>query len=139
MANILTMKRLLGFKDFYPNETPHSKKYYADKIGRDVIQKTTPHFLSYLKFGDFPKIVPLLQDWFTFNEFKFHQSPYYLHIEEQYKRIKNFHKNESHSLLSVESLLYLFLWILKEPDIPESIEKQDASVTLPFLELILLF
>ncbi len=92
-----------------------------------------------MKFGGFPNLPTLLQNWFTFNEFKFSQSPYYLHIETEYRRITNFHNGETHSLLSVESLLNLFLWVSKEQDIKETIENPDASVTLPFLELILLF
>jgi len=139
MADILTMRRLLGFKDFYPNELPRSKTYYASKVGKDIIEKTAPYFLSYLKFGGFPELPVLFKDWFTFNDFKFFQSPYYLHIETEYQRIKNFHPGEKHSVLSVESLLNLFLWITNEKDVPETIEKPDASVTLPFLELILLF
>ncbi len=139
MADILTMTRLLGFKDFYPNEKPHPKTYYASKIGREIIEKSTPFFLSYLRFGGFPEIVPLLQNWFTFNDFKYHQSPYFLHIETEYRRIVNFHDREKHGLLSVESLLNLFMWVTQEKDLPVSIKNPDASVTLPFLELILLF
>ena len=139
MADILTMSRLLGFKDFYPNEIPKPKAYYASKVGRDIIEKTTPFFLSYLKFGGFPKLPELLQDWFTYNDFKYYQSPYYLHIETEYRRITNFHNGEIHSLLSVESLLNLYIWLSKEQGIKETIEYPDASVTLPLLELILLF
>ena len=138
MANFLTMRRLLGFKDFYPNEPPREKLYYANQIGKDVIQKTTPFFLSFLKFGGFPEIIPLLRYWFTFNDFKYSSSVYYHHIIAEYKRIKNFHK-ESHSILSVESLLNLFLWSVQEAAIIQDKENVDASITLPFLELILLF
>lgn len=139
MAEILTMRRLLGFKDFFPNEVPRPKSYYASKVGRDIIEKTTPFFLSYLKFGGFPELPVLLTEWFTFNNFKFYQSPSYLHLESEYRRIQNFHNGEKHSLLSVESLLNLFLWTAKEKELPQNIENPDASITLPFLELILLF
>lgn len=44
MANILTMRRLLGFKDFFPNENPKNKEHYASKLGKEIIEKSTCFF-----------------------------------------------------------------------------------------------
>jgi hypothetical protein len=138
LADILSMKRLLGFKDFFPNEKPREKEFYASRVGKDTIEKTTPFFLSYFKKSGMPKMDDLLKDWFTFYNFDYTQSPSYWQIEAEYRRIRNFHNGEEHSILSVESLLNMFLWV-RNVNIAEGIENQDASATLPYLELILLF
>jgi hypothetical protein len=138
MANFLTWRRLLGFTDFFPNETPRPKEFYAQKVGRDVIEKTTPFFLSFLRHKGNPEIDDLLKEWFTFYNFKYYQSVYYHTIKAEYRRIKNHHLNEKHSLISVESLLNLLLWV-RQVEIADDVDNKDASVTLPYLELILLF
>ena len=139
MASHVTMKRLLGFKDFFPNETPRVTEYYATKLGKDLIFKTSCYFLDYFRFRGNPPVEQLLADWFTFNSFSYESSPTYYVIEREYRRIKNFHKNEPHSLLSVESLLDMYLWCLASEGLPESIEAHDSSICLPLLELVLLF
>lgn len=138
MANILTRRRLLGFKDFFPNDTPREKEFYAAKVGKDTIEKTTPFFLSFLRYKGNPEIENLLKEWFTFYNFKFSQSPYYYAIELEYRRIKNQNPNEAHAIISVESLLNIVLWV-RSIAIPVELDNKDASVTLPLLELILLF
>lgn len=139
MADILSMRRLLGFKDFFPNEKPRLKDYYAKKIGKETIEKSTSFFLSFLRHKGNPEVEPLLREWFTFYDFKYYQSPYYIAIEGEYNRIKNYHPNEHHALISVESLLDMFLWSKDKIEIPDTLNNDDVSVTLPFLELILLF
>lgn len=139
MANILTMRRVLGFKDFFPNETPRTREFYAAKVGRDTIEKTTPFFLSFLRHKGNPDVSNLLKEWFTFNNFNYTQSVYYTQIDQEYRRIQNHHPNEKHSIIAVESLLNLFLWIRENKEVPDVTTDNDASVTLPFLELILLF
>lgn len=139
MANFLTMRRLLGFRDFFPNEKPRSKEYYGNKVGKDLIQKTTPFFLSYFRGGGAPEIDALFREWFTFYDHKYFNSPSYILIETEYRRIKNHHQGEKHAILSVEALLNMFLWSQSEAKILESIDNLDVTSMLPFLELVLLF
>lgn len=133
------MQRLLGFKDFFPNEKPHEKEYYASKLGKEIIEKSTCFFLSFLRHKGTPDVNPLLQEWFTFYDFKWFKSPTYWQIEAEYRRIKNHHQGEEHSIISVESLLNMFLWVRDNNHVPDIIESHDASSSLPLLELVLLF
>ena len=139
MANILTMRRLLGFNDFFPNENPREKEYYASKLGKEIIEKSTCFFLSFLRHKGTPDVHPLLQEWFTFYDFKWFKSPTYWQIDAEYRRIQNHHPGEEHSIISVESLLNMFLWVRDNNNVPDIIEKHDASSSLPLLELVLLF
>lgn len=133
------MRRLLGFKDFFPNETPKAKEHYAVKVGKETIEKTTSFFLSFLRHKGNPEINALLREWFTFYDHKYYKSPYFVTVDTEYRRIQNFHPQEQHALISVEALLDMFLWVKDKDTIPELIKNDDVSVTLPFLELILLF
>lgn len=139
MANILTMRRLLGFKDFFPNEKPKEKEFYASKLGKEIIEKSTCFFLSFLRHKGTPDVDVLFQEWFTFYDFKWFKSPTYWQIDAEYRRIKNHHQGEQHSIISVESLLNMFLWVRNNIHVPDLIENHDASSSLPLLELVLLF
>jgi hypothetical protein len=139
MAGLLTMQRLLGFKDFFPTETPTEKNSYAKEIGKDLLEKSCCYFLSFFRNSGIPPMDELLAKWFTFNNFNYTQSPSYWYIDQEYRRIKNFHAGEKHSIISVESLLNLFLWLQKNKTIPKDCKNFDASLTIPLLKLFLLF
>jgi hypothetical protein len=139
MEKIIKMKRVLGFEDFFPTETPYTKEEYASKIGKDLLEQSCCHFLSFFRHRAIPPIEELLQDWFTFNDFKYFKSPSYVIVESEYRRIRNFHPSEQHEIISVESLLNMFSWAHENKNIPQSIQAFDASMTMPLFKLYLLF
>jgi hypothetical protein len=139
MANEVSMSRLLGFQDFFPGEKPQPKEYYAKHAGKDLIETFCCFFLGYFRHGAIPAIPQLLQNWFTFMGRPYFSSPSYWHVITQYARIRREHPGESHSILSEESLLNLFLWTKKNLDIPGKVEPIDASVMLHMFILNLLF
>lgn len=139
MSKELTPRLLLGFKHFFPNETPHSKEFYALKLGKEMIEKLVSFFLSLLGYPGKHDVDNSLKEWFTFYGFKYDESPSYLQIEAEYRRIKNYNQDEKFSLLSPESLLNMFLWVRSNNRIPATIQNNDASMTLYSFELVLLF
>lgn len=139
MANKITMKRLLGFKDFFPNEDPNSKEDYASKVGKEWLKTLCCHFLGLFRSNAVPEIDELFKNWFTFSEFEYSKSPSYFLIADEYKRIQNHHPDEGHEIISAESLLNMFLWASSNTNIPEQVEHLDASSAMPALKLYLLF
>ncbi len=139
MVKEAKMKRVLGFMDFFPNESPNSKIDYANKLGIDILEKFCCHFLSYFRNKGIPELDFLLREWFTFNEHKYDQSPSYFYIESEYRRIRNFHQNEEHEIIVVESLLNMYLWLQENKASISEIEVLDASATIPLFKLYLLF
>lgn len=139
MATQLTLSRLIGFKDFFPNEVPENKEFYAKKIGKEILFKLSCHFLSYFKLDEVPSNELLLKDWFTYNEFKYHQSPSYYLALSGYQRLLEIFPNQRFEILCVESFLKLFTWVKFEREIPETVKEGDASVMLPLFKLYLLF
>lgn len=139
MANILSMVRLLGFKDFWPNEVPKSKEFYAKTLGRELVQQLCCFFLGYFRHKEPPPIEQLIPEWFTFYNHRYHNSPSYLEVEEKYRHIiRHSLPGERHGIISIESLLNMFLWSITA-NIPDKVENLDASSTLHSFEFLLLF
>jgi hypothetical protein len=139
MSTQITLGRLIGFKDFFPNEIPETKEVYAKKLGKELLFNFSCHFLSYFKLNAVPSNDDLLKEWFTFNEFKYHQSPSYYAALEGYQRLLKEDPGQRFEILCIESFLKLFTWLSFQKDIPETEEKSDASSTLPLFKLFLLF
>jgi hypothetical protein len=137
MANRIGMRRLLGFKDFFPNEVPEDKLWYANKVGKEMLYKFACHFLSFFRFNAIPPNEDLLKEWFTFNEFSYDKSPSYHIVAGEYLRLQKLNAREFFQILAVESFLRLFTW-LGQHDIP-AIDKEDASATMHLFKLYLLF
>ena len=135
----LAMGRLLGFRDFFPNTRPLSKDAYAKLIGSDILYKFSAHFLSYFRLNAIPMNEQLLREWFTFNEVSFNRVPYYHYSMGQYKRLSRLGSITNLQILSIESLLNLFVWLNEKKDIPERVLKEDVTLTLPLFQLYLLF
>jgi hypothetical protein len=139
MANILSMARLLGFRDFWPNEKPKSKEFYAEKLGRDLIQQLCCFFLGYFRHKQPPPIQQLMAEWFTYYDHRPLNSPSYLEVIDKYKYIvRHSPQDQRHDIISIESLLNIFLWTLTA-DIPDKVDNLDASSTLRSFEFLLLF
>lgn len=139
MASKVSLSRLIGFNDFFPNEVPESKEAYVQKMGKEFLFKFSCHFLSYFKFNAVPSNGDLLKEWFTYNEFEYHQSPSYYVVLEGYQRIFIEGPGQRVEILCFESFLKLFTWLSLQKDIPEIVEESDASLTLPLFKLLLLF
>lgn len=139
MASSISMSRLLGFGDFFPNDQPKEKTAYAQDIGKELIQTFCCHFLGLFKFGSLPPVPLLVQNWFTYMGRPFFSSPSYWHVIEAYNKVRVTHDNEAHNIISEESLLNLFLWTVSNQDIPDKVENIDASVMLQMFNLNLLF
>jgi len=139
MANSVSMSRLLGFQDFFPGEKPQSKEYYANQIGKDLIETFSCYFLGFFRHAAIPEIPQLLQNWFTFMGRPHFSSPSYWYVISQYAGIRRQHPEENHSILAEESLLNMFLWATSNNNIPKTVEPIDASVMLRMFILNLLF
>jgi hypothetical protein len=137
MAQTMSMVRLLGFNDFFPNDAPKDKEFYAKYLGKDLIQKYCCFFLGYFRNRTIPPVEQLIAEWFTYYNHRYYQSPAYYAIEQEYRRIKTQHPGEKHALISVESLLDTFIWTLTA-NIPEDVDL-DASSSIRFFDLILAF
>src|SRR5689334_8161423 len=121
MHSSLVMSKLLGFKDFFPNVIPLTKNEYGLKLGKELLIKTCTHFLSYDRYNAIPTNEDLLKEWFTFNEIKYYNVPFYYYVVKHYNKLKGHTDGKHLNILSVESFLKLFIWLNKE-DIPERIE-----------------
>ncbi len=139
MARKVKLTRLLGYSDFFPDQPPEDRIVYAKQIGKELLYKLSCHFLSYFRLNAVPSNERLLQEWFTFNEHKFYNSPLYHEVAQRYNWLQNRFPDKHFHILSVESFLQLFSWIAKHDEIPDIIEKHDASATLPLFKLCLLF
>lgn len=139
MYKELSLSRLLGSKDFYPNETLSPKEYYAARIGSRRLKQFASLFLSPVKQREDLMMEELIAQWFTFNgEHTYEKSPSYVMMTEQLKRIRRFHQGENLHLISTEALLNLHLWLQVHPELPENVE-EDAGVTVHLFHLNLLF
>ena len=109
------------------------------KIGKEMLFKLSCHFLSYFKLDEVPSNELLLKDWFTYNKFKYYQSPSYYLALSGYQRLLKIFPKQRFEILCVESCLKLFTWVKFKREIPETVNDSDASVTLPLFKLYLLF
>ena len=139
MANSVSMSRLLGSQDFFPGDAPNTKEYYASRIGKELIETFCCHFLGYFRHNAIPAIPQLLQNWFTFMGKPHFSSPSYWHVITQYARIKQKYPGESHSIMSEEALLNMFLWANNNQNIPAKVDPIDATAMLRMFILNLLF
>ena len=138
MALTLSLTRVLGHKDFFPEQEPESKAALAHLIGKKFAFEFCCHFLGNFKLRHIPPIDILMQEWFTFYEYKFFQSPIYFDIRDRLDRILRGDPGSNLQMLVVESFLIMISWLTTDPGIPEDVEI-NASHPLPLLKLCLLF
>lgn len=139
MSKEILPARLLGFTDLFPSAPRQTKDAYGKRIGKDLLYKTACHFLSYFRTKSVPANKALIQEWFTFNEIKYYQLPYYHYVITSYNVASNDDLEKNLKILNVESFLKLFTWLATEANIPETIQKEDPSLTLPLFQICLLF
>ncbi|WPQ66095.1 hypothetical protein SIO70_14630 [Chitinophaga sancti] len=139
MKSHLSLSRLLGSKDIYPNEALSTKRHYAERIGSKRLRQFAALYLSPVKQKEDIALEELIAQWFTFNgNHTYQQSPSFTYIYDHLRRIRNFHAGEHLHLINSEALLNLLVWLENNPDLPEEVA-EDAGVTIHLFHLNLLF
>jgi hypothetical protein len=134
----LTHSRLLGYHNFFPSEKPISKIVLAKKIGRKLGMQFCCHFLAHYRNNAIPPIDQLLKEWFSYQDFQYHQSIAYSYFQKQLESLKRTDPETNFILVPVESLLNMFAWITTQTEIPDEVEGGPDQM-LPTLQLLLLF
>lgn len=134
----MQINRLLGYSDFFPNRAPKSKEEYAIKVGKEQLSKLCCLLLAKFKFNQIPPVEELLPEWFTMVGLSYTENPDFHRAMEAYTQIHGL-ENQNPSILNVQSLLNLFIWLQNTPEIPAQGTADKNSRLFPALELILLF
>jgi hypothetical protein len=139
MQSSFVMSRLLGFKDFFPNEVPLTKEQYGLRLGKNFLIEVCTHFLSYYRYNAIPSNEELIKEWFTINEIKFYNVPFYHYVINRYNYLKDNASNEHFEILCVESFLKLFIWVNGCSAIVDKVENLNIQSTNYLFQLYLLF
>jgi hypothetical protein len=92
MNSNLSLSRLLGSKDFYPNDNLSSKRHYAARIGSKRPKQFAALYLSPVKQNEDISMEELVAQWFTFNgQYTYQNSPSFGVIIDHLRRIRRFH------------------------------------------------
>jgi hypothetical protein len=135
----LGMSRLLGYQDFYFEITRQTtKQKFAKEIGRDLLLKFICHFLAQFRNNAIPPTEHLIREFFTFNEHQYYENPNYDRVIRRYRYLEETQPRSNFKLISIASLLSMYIWLTNASKIPEQIES-DGEQVLPMFKFFLLF
>jgi hypothetical protein len=139
MSTRISLTRLLGFKEFFPNCNNTSKDYYAQIVGRELIESLVCTLLSYSRCGLDPNAQESILVWFSFEGISYEEVLEYKLVSNIYSKIAEANPHQNLSIISEESLLNLFLWASNNSMIPDKVPGFDGPILLSLLQLLLLF